>query len=178
MGVIFLLSGKVFVELSQSCLLVNQPDSDLRLITKGQYQLIWGTARNCPGFVVGADRSFKLIFDDRSLCNLCYKTRKAFKKLSDIVITKLILFSRTFLCEQDFSVSKSIETKNRNRNGSLSYWNKISIYPWIHELIEYRRRGSYIHPSKRYTFGSLEVFWHFTFNFFSKILIYLILIIW
>lgn len=46
-----------------------------------------------------ADRSLKLIFDDRSLCNLCGKTRKAFEKLSDIVITKLFSFSCTFLHE-------------------------------------------------------------------------------
>lgn len=64
MGVIFLLSGKVFVKLSQSCLLVNQPDSDLRLIPKGQYQLIWGTARNCPGFMVGADLCIGRAFID------------------------------------------------------------------------------------------------------------------
>ena len=64
MGVIFLLSGKVFVGLSQSCLLLNQPDSDLRLIPKGQYQLIWDTARNCPGLMVGADLCIGRAFID------------------------------------------------------------------------------------------------------------------
>lgn len=59
-----------------------------------------------------ADRLLKLIFGDRSLCILCHKTRKTFKKLSDIVITKLFLFLYTFLCEQDISVIKYIKTKN------------------------------------------------------------------
>lgn len=77
-----------------------------------------------------ADRSLKLIFDGRSLCNLCNKTRRAFKKLNDIVLTKLLSFSYPFLCEQDFSVIKSIETKSWNRNEMETCFiqTKVSIY--------------------------------------------------
>lgn len=37
------------------------------------------------------------MFDDRSLCNLCHKTRMAFKKLSDIVITATFILMYFFM---------------------------------------------------------------------------------
>lgn len=45
---------------------------------------------------------------------------------------------------------------------------KVSTYPWIHELIKYRRRERSIRPIKGYTFRSLGVFIKFTFNNFSQ----------
>ena len=65
-GVIFffLLSGNVYVEPSQSCLFVNQPDSVQRLICREQCQYIWEAAGNCPGFMVGADLCTGRAFTD------------------------------------------------------------------------------------------------------------------
>ena len=60
----FLLSGNVYVEPSQSCLFVNQPDSVQRLICRGQCQCIWEAAGNCPGFMVEADLCIGRAFTD------------------------------------------------------------------------------------------------------------------